>query len=1291
MTMKQGSQKASLADKAPETGNEITARHLIEKQLRKWAGRGFAGGLVSTLLALPALAQASREDLGSFQFAEVLPGVRSVKLLENGDVQLKMLDGRTIVVAAEDVRVLDGGAIMIAEGVAVEIAQFAAAAEAAAAGAAAGGGVGAAGAVLGGIGLAGAAAAGGGGGGDESPEPSPTPAPEPAPEPAPVTPSVPAPPSLNLAELQGTALNSVSTGAEAAAGATTVEVTIGSVTTIATPAPDGAWSVSLTQAEAAGLPQGATTVTVRSLDSDGNEISVATADFTVDTIAPMISITEFSDGAVMNAAESGTDLTVTGITDAENGQTVTVNLNGQTYSGTVSGGTWSVTIPAADLTSLTDGAVISVTADVEDRSGNPALQATGSFNTDFTDPTVTLDPVAGGQIDLADVGADLTLTGTSTAEDGQAVTVTFAGNTYSGTVSGGAWSVTVPVADLATLSTGVPVDVSVTVDDAAGNPASPVSASVPVDLTGPSISIAPLSVGMVLNATETGSDLVISGTTGNVTDGQSVTVTLDGQSYVGTVSSGSWSVTVPNADLSALADGGNFTITADVTDADGLSAPQASIGLTKDATAPVITIDSLSDGAIMNAVEQATDLTISGSTTAETGQTVTVNLNGQNYTTTVAGATWSVTVPASDLAALADGTTFSVTADVSDAAGNPATQASTSFDTDFTAPTLAISVVSTGAVLNAAEQVGGLTISGTTDAPDGSIVSISIARADGTVDATGSATVSGGAWSFVATGMDVSSLQDAETYNVTATVTDPAGNAQSATTGFATDFSAPTIALDPLPVGATLDVAERGSDLTVSGSTTAEDGQTVTVSLNGQTYTGSANGGSWTATIPAADLAGLSDGGNYTVTATVEDAAGNAASATPANFSTDFRPILLLDPVGANDSIALADAQANGAVISGTSYGLAPGQSVDVTVNSNAVGAATVAADGSWSISVPAATFAGLDGGDAIDVQAAATVGAGPDPVPVSDQVFAHVPSAYTITEIGRTGSEVTLAVYADADRDISSGIDYNVDATFDPSVVTFNAGSTVPNPELFSELTYSPGPGAVNFAGTALTFTDLSQPLFTFTMTVQDPSQPIALAITTPNGGAAKWQMGTDGADILSTTNVDDVVRGGGGDDAIDLTGAGRDLVVFEADPAINGTDTITGFNLGPAMDVTDALLFNGLDVSTLRGSGTDIEILGLGGSLGANTGFVGLNTQLADLGLGTLTSAAEGLVGAQSGDEIYLMATDGTDSVLVKVDYSSPATASVDMVAHFQGLGDLGNLSSDNILHTDPTGATA
>ncbi len=1280
---KEPESKINSTDVQPDTERKRNIRKWIDGKMRRWAGRGIAGGLGSTILALPALAQATIEDLYAFQFAETIPGVRSVKLLDNGDVLLKLTDGRKLVVAAENVQVLDSGAIMISEGVVSEIAQFSLAE---AGGAAAAGGISGAGAALGGLGLAGAAAAagggGGGGGGDDT-----APAPPPSPTPAPA----PSYPGLNLAGVQTDVLSNTGMNLAAPDGTETVEISIGSLTKTATVNDDGTWSISLTSDEAADLPQGVRTVTVRNLDSAGEELSVETVKYDVDTIPPTLTISGLSDGAVMNSSEQATDFTVTGTTNAENGQTVTVEINGQTYTGTATGGQWSVTIPAADLSALPDGTTITVTADIADKASNPAAQAGSSFDTDFTAPTISLDPVSGGSIGLADVSSDLVLSGTTTAADGRTVSVVFNGQTYSGAASGGAWSVTIPSADLDGLSTGVPAAFSVIVSDGAGNTSVPASASVPVDLTGPSIAISPLSVGAVLNGAEVSSDLVVSGITTNVQEGQQVTVTLDGQTYTTAVSGGNWTVTVPAVDLAALADGRDFTITADVSDTEGLTAPQASTPIAKDVSAPNLSIDGFSDGSVLNALEQGTDLTITGSSTAEDGQDVTVTLNGQTYTGTVSGGTWSVTVSAADLVALPDGATVAVTADVTDAAGNPAVQASNNFDTDFTAPSVAITSMSDGAVMNAAEQGTDLTVSGTSDASDGTIVSVEIARPDGTIDASGTATVSGGAWTYTAPVSDLGGLQDGVSYDINASVSDTAGNTANTTTSFNTDFTAPTVTLDPLPTGPELDVIERDNDLTISGTTSADDGQTVTVTLNGQDYTGSASGGTWSATVPAGDLAALTDSTSFPISVTVSDAAGNAATPATVTLITDFRPILTLNPVGTNDAVSLTDAQSSGVTVSGSSFGLVTGQTVDITLNNSPVGAATVGADGTWSLSVSSSEFSGINAGDDLDFSASAIVSGGPDPLPVTDENAAHEPAAYVITQTDISGSTVTFEIYADADRDISSGLAMTAELGFDPSVVTFDTGSDVENGAFDLFLSNPVGSTAISFAGAATTFTDLSQPLVTFTMTVQDPSQSIELTITTPDGGPGTFLLGTNGDDTLIASGVDNVIRGQDGDDAIDVSDVGRHVVVFEADPAANGVDIITGFTVGSSAEVADALMFSGLSFGALRGDGSDVETLAVGDAIGSDTGVVGLTTTLGDLSAGTIEAAVESFTGVQAGDEIYVMATDGTDSVLVKVDYNAPNSASVETMAQFSGLDGLSGLSADNILHSDPTGASA
>lgn len=54
-----------------------------------------------------------------------------------------------------------------------------------------------------------------------------------------------------------------------------------------------------------------------------------------------------------------------------------------------------------------------------------------------------------------------------------------------------------------------------------------------------------------------------------------------------------------------------------------------------DSVAPTLSVDTLAQDNIINAAEHSQPLTLTGKTTAEAGQIVTVTLNGKNYNATV--------------------------------------------------------------------------------------------------------------------------------------------------------------------------------------------------------------------------------------------------------------------------------------------------------------------------------------------------------------------------------------------------------------------------------------------------------------------------------------------------------------------------------------------------------------------------------------------------------------------------------------------------------------------------------
>ena len=135
---------------------------------------------------------------------------------------------------------------------------------------------------------------------------------------------------------------------------------------------------------------------------------------------------------------------------------------------------------------------------------------------------------------------------------------------------------------------------------------------------------------------------MLSGTTSNVEANQTVTITFGGKNYTATVDAdGKWTATVPSADLAGLKDG-DASVQVSVTNVNGNSA-SAGREYSVDATAPSVTINTLATDDILNAAEAKSDLTVSGTTTAEAGQTVTVSLNGKDYTTTVsADGSWTL-------------------------------------------------------------------------------------------------------------------------------------------------------------------------------------------------------------------------------------------------------------------------------------------------------------------------------------------------------------------------------------------------------------------------------------------------------------------------------------------------------------------------------------------------------------------------------------------------------------------------------------------------------------------------
>ncbi|MBB8546167.1 Ig-like domain-containing protein [Escherichia coli] len=798
----------------------------------------------------------------------------------------------------------------------------------------------------------------------------------------------------------------ISGSATGATTGNTVSVTIGTTTYTTVLDANGNWSIGVPASVISALAQGDVTITATVTDSAGNS---GTASHTVSVAlgAPVLAINTIAVDDIINATEKGADLAISGTSDQPAGTQITVTLNGQNYTTTVdASGNWSVTVPASAVGTLGE-ATYTVTASATDADGNSG-SASHNVQVNTALPGVTINVVATDDIiNAAEAGVDQTISGQVTgAAAGDTVTVTLGGATYTATVQAnlswsvdvpasalqalgngeltvsasvtnsvgntgngtltingqtyvaavladGSWSVGIPAADVSAWPAGT-VTIAASGNTTAGNPVS-VTHPVTVDLTAVAVSINAITADEVINAAEKGAALTLSGSTSGVEAGQTVTVTFGGKTYSATVAAnGSWSTTVPAADMAALRDG-DASAQASVSNVNGNSATTTH-AYSVDASAPTVTINTIASDNIINASEAAAGVTVSGTSTAETGQTLIVTLNGTNYQTTVqADGSWSLTLPASDLTALANNG-YTLTATVSDQAGNPGS-ASKGVTVDTTAPVISFNTVAGDDVINNVEHTQAQIISGTATgavAGDRLVVTIAGQQYVTSTDASGN-------WSVGVPASVISGLADG-TVTISATITDSAGNSSTQTHNVQVNTAAVSLSVSTISGDNLINAAEAGSALTLSGTgTNFATGTVVTVLLNGKGYSATIqSNGSWSVNVPAADVAALSDGTSYTVSASAQDSAGNSATASRSVAVDLTAPVISINTVSTDDRLNAAEQQQPLTLNGSTSAEV--GQTVTVTFGGKTY-TATVAANGTWALNVPAADLAALGQG----------------------------------------------------------------------------------------------------------------------------------------------------------------------------------------------------------------------------------------------------------------------------------------------------------------------------------------
>ncbi len=628
---------------------------------------------------------------------------------------------------------------------------------------------------------------------------------------------------------------------------------------------DQSWSISPN-----GFTAGVWTIVGRVADPAGNE-NTATQTLTIDTTAPAAAITS---AALTNDSTP----TITGT--AEAGAIVAVSIDGVALGGVVQGPVWSATAPVG----LGHGNHnVSVTA--TDAAGNSAVLGQ-TLDVDLVAPVIAISP---GATDSTNDSTP-TVVGTTDVAVGVTVRVTIDdGAPLTALVQADGWNVTPSAA----LNSGEHVVVA-TVLDPAGNAGTAVQA-LTIDTTDPTVTIVGGPARTTADATPT-----ITGSSPDVAAGSNVEVQLAGQILTTSITgNGTFSVTA-----APIAPNGTYFVFATVTD-DAGNDGNANQSLTINAIAPTVTYTNGPVASTSNTTPR-----ISGATNAAVGSLVVVDVGGQTLHATVQpGGSWNVTA-----AALATGVVTVITS-ITDPDGNIGTATQT-LTVDSTAPT-SIRIAG-GASVSTNDDTP--TISGTTDAADGRIVTVTIAGQTLTVP------VGAGTWAVTAARLDDG------VYVATAAVDGMGGNPGSATQSLTIDTVAPVVVIG------SGDGAVQSTDPTpdISGSG-ATPGSTVTVTVAGQTMTTTVGpDGTWTVTPPIALPAG-----DNPVTVTITDPAGNTGTGTQT-----IVVVLVATTVNITGGAAAVTNDSTPTIDGTTSA--ADGRILTVTVSTQTL--TTTVADGAWTV-----------------------------------------------------------------------------------------------------------------------------------------------------------------------------------------------------------------------------------------------------------------------------------------------------------------------------------------------------
>ena len=759
----------------------------------------------------------------------------------------------------------------------------------------------------------------------------------------------------------------------------------------------GRWQLSIPQADIQQLQDGQPyTVEYQIVDRAGN-VTTGQTDFTTNFTSPQVIIDPVTGDNILNTAELLLSQTLSGQTvNIPAGQVVTITLGNKTYYAEVMGdGSWKTTLPAGDLSSLAQGDN-PLTVSVNDANGTPLVR-TETINVDGTQTGIAIAILSTDDyLNASEAQSPLEVRGVTTVTGPDVnIVVRFNGKEYavSAIDAAGNWSVQIPSADLLLLPDG-PNTVEAVVTQGVQSAGDTHTLNVQIHyLPIPTID-APFGDGY-LNSVEKGQDQILSGNTGVSGSGQSVSVQLAGNTYQALVDGdGNWRVTVPASDMQAIPDG-LLTINVNASDAAGNSSPLTSTAQV-DTSLPALSLLPLTADGKLNAQELGQDQVLNGiSSVAERGQPVTVTLNGNTYTTTVGSdGKWQLPLPATDLLQLNQGS-YPLTVTLTDAAGNVQT-VTQDIDVKTALPVLTVQALTDGNDLDAAELRVDQILQGTvTNAEPGSVIIVTLGSGSyqGTVDA-------GGSWRVTLPAVELQKLSDG-TNTLNVSVTDGYGQTTSVEHTFTVDTTVDAVAISIISSDDYLNFDEASNDLVINGNSAGLPvGTIVSVTLNNQTYTGAiAANGAWQVTVGAGDLLVLPDGSTV-VTATATGPNGVVIDSHTFTVMINELPQAVVNtPFG--DGVVNLTESGRDQFVTGNTGVTGPGQTVVATLNGQQY-TGTVAADGSWSVVLPAGAMTTLpDGPASFDVTV--TDAAGNDASQTIPFTVDKVPPEVTVQPINGT------------------------------------------------------------------------------------------------------------------------------------------------------------------------------------------------------------------------------------------------------------------------------------------------